>query len=54
MRMPVMMMVVVRVTVVTGGMSVGGQGALSNLVERKLYSIRTTASNHAPAIPLAR
>ena len=48
MRMPVVMMVVARVTVVTGGLSVGGQGALSDLVERKLYSIRVAPSNRAP------
>ena len=48
MRMPVVMMVVARVTVVTGGLSVGAQGAMSDLVEGKLYSIRVAASNRAP------
>ena len=47
MRMMVMM-IVGRVGIVPGGRSVSGQGAVSSLVEAKLYSISMAASNARP------
>ncbi len=47
-----LVMMMAGVIVLTGGRSVGSQGAVSNLVKGKLYSIRAATSNRVLAIRL--
>lgn len=48
------MVIVGRVSGVPGGRNVFGQGAMSSLVEAKLYSITAAASNARPRSGLSR